>query len=154
MKEKIVINNLIIKNFKYFETLNLEMSTLNVFTGINSMGKSSIIQALLLLRQSYEMGSIIKGLHLNGELTKIGTGYDLMNRNSNEDEIEIGIVENGKNFFWKYIYDNESDYQNQKETNINIEEIKQLNIFKSTFSYISGERIGPQRFYTKSYHEI
>ena len=77
-----MVNNLTVKNFKCFEHLSVELSNLNVFAGINSMGKSSVIQALLLLRQSYEMGTLDKGLHLNGELTQIGTGFDLMYRNS------------------------------------------------------------------------
>ena len=51
-----MINNLTIKNFKCFENLSIELSNLNVFAGINSMGKSSVIQAILLLRQAYEMG--------------------------------------------------------------------------------------------------
>ena len=71
-----MINNLTIRNFKCFENLNIELSNLNVFAGINSMGKSSVIQAILLLRQAYEMGTLTKGLHLNGELTQIGTGHD------------------------------------------------------------------------------
>lgn len=70
-----MINNLRIKNFKCFENLQVELSNLNVFAGINSMGKSSVIQAMLLLRQSYEMGTLAKGLHLNGDLTQIGTGF-------------------------------------------------------------------------------
>ena len=70
-----MIEHLHIKDFKCFEDLNVELSNLNVFSGINSMGKSSAIQALLLLRQSFEMGAIEKGLHLNGPLAQIGTGY-------------------------------------------------------------------------------
>ena len=46
-----MINKLKIKNFKCFEELDIELSNLNVFAGINSMGKSSVIQALLLLRR-------------------------------------------------------------------------------------------------------
>ena len=41
-------------NFKCFKDISLEMSNLNLLSGINSMGKSTIIQMLLLLRQSYE----------------------------------------------------------------------------------------------------
>ena len=85
-----MINNLRIKNFKCFENLQVELSNLNVFAGINSMGKSSVIQAMLLLRQSYEMGTLAKGLHLNGDLTQIGTGFDLMYRNSDKDEVSMG----------------------------------------------------------------
>lgn len=149
-----MINNLTIKNFKCFEHLNIELSNLNVFAGINSMGKSTVIQAILLLRQSFEMGTIDKGLHLNGELTQIGTGFDLMYRNSDKDEVSIELSAEGNSTFWKYKYNKDSDYQSIESTNINQEIIERTNIFSPTFSYISAERIGPQRYYKQSYHEI
>ena len=86
-----MIRYLRLKNFKCFGDLQLEMSYLNVYAGINSMGKSTAIQALLLLRQAYEMGSLKKGIYLNGDLTRLGTGYDLLYRNSQSDEITISL---------------------------------------------------------------
>lgn len=149
-----MINHLRIRNFKCFENLNVELSNLNVFAGINSMGKSSVIQAILLLRQSYEMGTLAKGLHLNGELTQIGTGFDLMYRNSNKDEVSIELTVGNDTTLWQYKYNKDSDYQEIEHTNINQDKIEKINIFNNTFSYISAERIGPQRYYKQSYHEI
>ena len=149
-----MINNLTIKNFKCFENLNIELSNLNVFAGINSMGKSSVIQAILLLRQAYEMGTLTKGLHLNGELTQIGTGHDLMYRYSAEDEVSIEVSKGERTIQWEYIYTKDSDYQELKFTNARQADIDAINIFTPTFSYISAERIGPQRYYKQSYHEI
>ncbi|MGN0462816.1 MAG: DUF3696 domain-containing protein [Ruminococcus sp.] len=149
-----MINNLKIKNFKCFEKLSIELSNLNVFAGINSMGKSSVIQAILLLRQSYEMGTLSKGLHLNGELTQIGTGFDLMYRNSDEDKVSIELTAGDATTSWEYEYNKDSDFQKIYRTNINQDEIIKINIFSPTFSYISAERIGPQRYYKQSYHEI
>jgi len=149
-----MINSLTIKNFKCFEDLHIELSNLNVLAGINSMGKSSVIQSILLLRQSYEMGAIAKGLHLNGSLVQIGTGRDLMNRNSEEDEISISVNNGCEDVYWSFYYDKDSDFQKKKTTNIDKDFIDSINIFKPTFSYISAERIGPQRYYTQSYHDI
>lgn len=149
-----MINNLTIRNFKCFENLSVELSNLNVFAGINSMGKSSVIQAILLLRQAYEMGTLNKGLHLNGELTQIGTGFDLLYRNSAQDEVSIEVSTEENTYRWDYKYTKDSDYQEIKATNIDQEGIDNINIFTPTFSYISAERIGPQRYYKQSYHEI
>lgn len=149
-----MINSLTVINLKCFEKLFLEMSNLNVLAGINSMGKSTIIQALLLLRQSYEMGSINNGLHLKGDITEIGTGYDLLYRNSEKDEIEINIEYKRKDYFWKYEYSRDSDFQKLKETSASDETYYNMNIFQPSFAYISAERIGPKRFYNKSYHEV
>ncbi len=149
-----MINKLKIRNFKCFEELDVELSNLNVFAGINSMGKSSVIQAILLLRQSYEMGTISSGLHLNGSLIELGTGFDLMNRDSNEDIIRIGVLAENKELFWNYIYNKDSDYQELKETNFDFSDEFEINIFKPSFCYISAERIGPQKFYKQSHHDI
>lgn len=149
-----MLNYLTVKNFKCFEELNIELSNLNVFAGINSMGKSSVIQTLLLLRQSYDMGTLDKGLHLNGELVEIGTGYDFMYRNSEKDEVSIELKVGSDVASWQYKYNKDSDYQEVSHTNISEELIGKINIFDPTFSYISAERIGPQRYYKQSYHEI
>lgn len=149
-----MLNRLTVQNFKCFENLDIELSNLNVFAGINSMGKSSVIQAILLLRQSYDMGTLDKGLHLNGELTQIGTGHDLMFRNSDKDEITIELKAGNDVFIWRYNYQGSSDYQEINYTNITQNSISKINAFNSTFSYISADRIGPQRYYKQSYHEI
>ena len=47
-----MINKLILKNFKCFEELEVNFSTVNVLTGLNGMGKSTVIQSILLLGQS------------------------------------------------------------------------------------------------------
>jgi len=149
-----MIKNLSVKNFKCFEELSLEMSNLNVFTGINSMGKSTIIQALLLLRQSFDIGLSSKGLQLNGNIANVGIGKDLLYRNSEIDEIEIMITDNAHLFLWKYAYEAESDYLKVSNTNVSDVALNNVNLFSPTFSYVSAERIGPQRFYKKSYHEV
>ena len=75
-----MISQIRLENYKCFKQLSLELSNLNVLAGINSMGKSSIIQVLLLLRQSFSNNALKKGLHLNGSYIQLGTGYDVMNR--------------------------------------------------------------------------
>jgi len=47
-----MINKIKLENFKCFKYLEIELGALNLFTGLNGMGKSSIIQSLLLLYQS------------------------------------------------------------------------------------------------------
>lgn len=44
-----MINSLFIKNFKSIEEYQFELGALNLFVGPNSSGKSSAIQALLLV---------------------------------------------------------------------------------------------------------
>lgn len=149
-----MIKELNLKNFKCFENLHIEMSRLNIFAGINSMGKSTAIQALLLLRQAYEMNSLEKGIYLNGVLTNIGRGYDLLYRNSESEKIIIELKTDYIEFCNEYIYAKESDFQKIEFTTLNWKDFKKKNLFGDNFSYVSSERSGPQKYYNSSYHEI
>ena len=55
-----MLKDIYLENFKCFDKIHIELSNLNVLSGINSMGKSTIIQSLLLLRQAYENNRIDK----------------------------------------------------------------------------------------------
>ncbi|MCP4153507.1 MAG: AAA family ATPase, partial [bacterium] len=72
-----MLTSIYIKNFKAFKEVELSTANLTLFTGLNGMGKSTVLQALLLLRQSYEKKTIPgKGLFLNGDYIDIGRGKD------------------------------------------------------------------------------
>ena len=55
-----MIKKIFLSNFKCFEELDSELGNLTLLSGINSMGKSTVMQALLLLRNSYENGFFFK----------------------------------------------------------------------------------------------
>lgn len=48
-----MITKLKIANFKSHRNTKLNASNLTVLTGVNSSGKTSVLQSLLLLRQSF-----------------------------------------------------------------------------------------------------
>ena len=78
-------------NFKCFERLDLPCTSLNLLCGLNGMGKSSVIQGLLVLRQSFETGDLQEGrLILGGALTDLGAGSDVLFEDA-DDEV-IGFV--------------------------------------------------------------
>ena len=57
-----MINKLKLINFKCFKENEFFFKTLNLLTGINSGGKSSVIQSLLLIKQTFEKRQEIKEL--------------------------------------------------------------------------------------------
>ena len=66
-------------NFKCFASLGLSLAPLTVLAGMNGAGKSSVIQSMLVLRQSAEGGSLEGGsLILRGRLVSLGTGRDVL----------------------------------------------------------------------------
>ena len=56
-----MLRNIKLTNFKCFEELDLACTSLNLLCGLNGMGKSSVIQALLVLHQSYETKDLLNG---------------------------------------------------------------------------------------------
>jgi len=81
-----MIASLGFKNFKPFENQSLEFRPLTLLSGLNNSGKSSILQGLLLLRQSYQKGLLPnKGLALNGDLVSIGTAQNALFEGAKED---------------------------------------------------------------------
>ena len=61
-----MITKINIDNFKSIKSLMLAPTSLNLFMGLNGMGKSTVIQSLLLLRQSKK--SRLKQLSLKNPL--------------------------------------------------------------------------------------
>ena len=81
-------------NFKCFDALDLPCAPLNLLCGLNGMGKSSVIQALLVLRQSFRGGHLQEGrLVLGGALTDLGAGSDVLFEDA-DDEV-VGFVLHG-----------------------------------------------------------
>ena len=76
-----MISLLRLKNFKPFSNQSLSFRPLTLLSALNSTGKSSTLQALLLMRQSYQQGLFeSQGLALNGELISIGTAQDALQK--------------------------------------------------------------------------
>lgn len=68
-----------LSNFKSIADVSLKLTGANILLGLNSSGKSSILQPLLLLRQSVVVGSLAdERLALNGPLLSLGTGRDVL----------------------------------------------------------------------------
>lgn len=87
-----MLTSIQLKNFKCFESLKLRLAPLTILCGLNGMGKSSVLQALLLLRQSKQAGELAKGrLVLGGELVDLGTGQDILLEDAKSDVIEFSL---------------------------------------------------------------
>jgi hypothetical protein len=73
------------------------------------MGKSSVIQALLLLRQSFIDGRS-RRLKLSGELADLGTGADVFFDLAEEDEIGFVLEVDGQvRYQYLFVYDRQSN---------------------------------------------
>jgi predicted ATPase len=72
-----------IENFKSFrDKTDVELAPINVFAGANSSGKSTIIQSILLLKQTLQYAPANRAIALNGPILKLGTFEDVKNAGS------------------------------------------------------------------------
>ena len=134
-----------LENFKCFETLEIPFRKVNVLTGINGMGKSTIIQSLLALRQSFLETDFQKGLCLNGRYVRLGNGQDILYEKPSKDRIEIAIRENGTDWDCAFAYSPEEDVQPWETRPVHSPE--GLSPFGNGFIYLSANRITPQELY-------
>lgn len=150
-----MITSLHLLNFKPFANQLLEFKKLTLFSGLNSTGKSSVMQSLLLLRQSYQQGLLPeKGLALNGDFVNIGTAQDALFEGAKDDLIGFGIVlENNIKAVWRFKYDREVDVLSIDSEPVS-SEVYESNLFGNKFHYLQAERIGPRPFNEMSDYQV
>lgn len=81
-----------IRNFKCFkEQQSFPLSQVNLFTGYNGRGKSTVFQSLLLLAQSLYDNHSLRKLMVNGMFCNLGIFEDLVNYGSDDKTIHFTI---------------------------------------------------------------
>lgn len=148
-----MIRKIEMSNFKCFESVSLDLSNLNLLSGINSMGKSTIVQMFLLLRQSYEQNALEKGIYLNGKYTNLGVGKDVLYTDAKENKIHILIKNEQNDLRAEYDYNGVADFLRLSSV-IDADTVEGMNLFGNGFHYIAADRLGPQSSYEKSYYEV
>jgi len=143
-----VIEILTLENFKAFKYQEIQMRPLTVLAGLNGMGKSSVLQALLLLRQSFQQLALVRakgsGLVLNGELAQLGTGRDVLFDGAEKDEIGFILKSDGVLARWRFAYDREADVLRQVTEKEIPQTIYASTLFSEYFHYLEAERVGPR----------
>lgn len=82
----------LLENFKpIHEPLGLPLANITVLAGLNSSGKSSLLQSILLISQTLANQSLEKPLILNGNSVKLGTFDSVRNDRASKSEIVIGF---------------------------------------------------------------
>lgn len=152
----IMISKLRINNFKIHKQLDISLNKLNILTGINSCGKSSVIQALLLLRQNALKGNLKEGLQLNGNLYNIGLCEDAICQYADDDLIGLGFETDGS-LAYKWNYDAGPRYLKKDyipAVSVPESEVGDINLFSFKFQYISASRWEPKESYPLNTNEV
>jgi predicted ATPase len=157
-----MITHLRIKNFKSHKDTSLALGSLNLLCGQNGVGKSSVIQALLLLRQSHQKDRLREGLDLNKPLCEIGTAKDALFQGAEDDVISFTLNFEQENIEWSFTASKlEATFLDllpiEKIKNISFEEflrLRRCSLFNDTFQYLSAARFGPQPSYPKDDYAV
>lgn len=174
-----MIKNINIENFKSLKHINLEFKNLNLLTGMNSAGKSSLIQSILLLKQNIEtnkeliigvrdfykannaydeyfnklISQLINRLSLDGRYINLSASGNLLYENAITDEIVFKLKLNNIELVFKCDLSN-----NPIDSSLNC--ITELNgdinglYNENKFGYLSANRITPKSVYEYSNDNI
>ncbi|MBD5448553.1 MAG: AAA family ATPase [Lachnospiraceae bacterium] len=145
-----MLTGLELKNFKCFEEMQIELKNVNVFTGVNGVGKSTVIQALLLLRQSYLMGKENHGLYLNGRYAQTGNSQDVLYDKAQDDLVGITLkTSSEKKYMHLFAYEQDVDCLPAIENSsvVSDSEMNDSALYGDNFVYLSAYRINPRERY-------
>lgn len=166
-----MIQKLQVQNFKCFQHLKaFEFSKLNLLTGINGRGKSSLLQSLLILSQSSWKHTDLKKLIINDELVGLGNFDDVKNSETPRgeniqfslsvdsiffDEIQLQYAENLDNPLQADCV--RYEIKSKGKSTVTLPKKKQLNELVYTFAeiikkihYVSADRLGPVKYVDKT----
>jgi predicted ATPase len=161
-----VIDRLTITNFKAFASADVSLAPYTLLSGLNSSGKSTVLQALALLRQAqgrlhdYDDSS---GIPLNGELVELGTGRDVLHEDYvavQGAEPEIGFRLSAgpvASFEWRIRYGRDDDFLPLTFSDYPSDALDfpgeaeaVFNLFNPGFQYLRADRINPAVTYPRS----
>jgi len=160
-----VITQIDLRYFKCFELLKLPTANLTLLSGSNASGKSSILQALVLLHQTIREHEWSTRLMLNGDTLKLGTVLDVIDKIHGRHKFEVTLNADGHNYRWAFSGE-------RTEMSFTIDCVEIDGVITDTpdklqyllphgqdpaihkiaqrlqkLTYITAERIGPREFY-------
>jgi len=157
-----MLTRLDLQYFKCFELLRLPLGNLTLLSGSNASGKSSALQALVLLHQTMREHEWSTRLMLNGEAIKLGTVSDVVDKIHGRRSFEIGVFDNDQTYSWAFTGERTElsmavDYvtvgQEKDEQPESLRYLLPPKISTSlvnrirNLTYITAERIGPREVY-------
>lgn len=89
-----MLDHIQLKNFKSACNVELPLRRLTLLAGLNGSGKSTVLQAIALLKQSLQGNVEVQELVLRGELISLGQSEDVRFENAPDDDISF-VLRNG-----------------------------------------------------------
>ena len=162
-----MLTNIKLENFKCFRELDLKCAPLTLLTGINGTGKSSVFQALVLLRQTVEQRALDdKRLFSNGPRIDLGPTAEILHGDASDLRFVLELdtfqdIGEECRFDQTFYYSRHSDqlvHQDGSEIDDFLEMSDENNLitmldtppFGGGFVYVTAERAGARVAYPLS----
>ncbi len=166
-----MISRIDLKHFKCFERLRLPLRPLNLLSGPNASGKSSVIQSLLLLHQTMREHEWSSKLLLNGAAIQLGTAAEVIDEVYGRRSYEIVLVDDDTDHFgWEFAGERNQmsmaiqrtwgettiyggwDYDEPEALTLRYllpDEVREHSLSNRLcrLTYLSAERLGPREIY-------
>lgn len=136
-----MVKTIYVKGYKSIKELEVECSRLNLFIGTNSSGKSSLLQAILLVVQNLE-----RSYGLNGPLVSSGGFRETRNYALKNDTIEIKLSNDGEQVDLDICEGGKISLVYREGGKL----AQELNLINGRVHYLSCSRIGSQDVYHKN----
>lgn len=143
-----MINNLEIKNFKSILNQEFEFKGLNVLTGLNGSGKSSVLQVLALIKQSLKYNPSGEKLFLSGDLLSLGKSNDILSEEASSENVAFRICIEDNSV--ELIYDFSSLVAQDSLQGTKVGNIDVLKDALDNLQYIQADRISPKNLYPQA----
>lgn len=150
-----MITQYTLHNFKNHDTTTIPMEALTILTGMNGTGKSSIIQSMMILRESMLNMMLPDKLYLKGNSFKVGKSNDILNGGTTKegDLLSMKIEDETKQtLLFEFSYPKGKSVDSMKATKnssrTKVDDIAlETGLFSDDFQYISASRLGPSDSY-------
>ena len=146
------IDSVKIQNFKSLKDVTIDLGDITLLTGVNSCGKSSFIQTLLLLKQNENRINLVRNpiVNIKGDYLDLGNKRDILFQEVFDEYISIEVKSKKRNSTFRF---NNKDLKMITDFPlIGLEE--SYNLFYDDFQYISTDRIAPSITYELSDENI
>ena len=158
-----------LRHFKCFEVLKLPLRPLTLLSGANASGKSSVMQALVLLHQTMREHEWSSRLMLNGAAIRLGTAADVIDELHGRREWGIVLRDGDAAWFqWEFVGERDDMSMAVRRTRgetddgagWDVDESQPLHYLLPTqpsgnsltnclrgLTYLTAERLGPREYY-------
>lgn len=146
-----MIKKLHLKNFKSHRDTELNLKPLSLISGVNNVGKSSVLQSLLLLRQTFKRGKLGEGLVLNKPLIELGRGNDVLYKFAQDPILAIELTTDDTLLSFQYSVDDnalDGSLLPLRSGSGPVLSASTDALFSKDFQYLSSLRLGGESDFT------